>query len=275
MLLDNATNDASLTLAQGTELLLLGIDNLKTYSNSYKFRTPTLDEIVISGTFNGFKHISGLVMHRHNLSATAKWRVEIFNGDKQDGQVLLDTGLVNVFETKLLGELEWGVDDLVEAIGDEWDVRYKPLWFNSLLAWSFRITIQDPDNTDGYIDITRLYFGKVFEPWINFSLGSQNQVDADEDLIRTKGSSLHTIQNSKQYRRFGFQFKHMRKTDRADFYDHVYQGTRAVDFFVSLYPGTGGKHEHQHAMACKFKVLPPFTHNLEQFWQVPIVIEEC
>jgi len=275
MLLDNAINDATLTLVTGTELLFLGLDNLKKYSNSHIFRTETTDEIVINGTFNGLKSVSGLVMHRHNLSATAKWRVEVFSGDHQNGEVLLDTGLIDVFETKLLGDLDFGIDDLVEAINDEWEVRYKPLWFAQVVAWSFKITIQDPDNAKGYIDIARLYFGQLFEPTVNFSLGSINQVDADEELIRTKGASLHTVKKSKQFRRFSWQFKYLPIDDRAAFYDAIYQGTSANDWFVSLYPGTGGKHEHHHAMACKFKTLPPFKHNLDLNWQASVVVEEC
>lgn len=275
LLLGNAINESTLTLTTGTEQLLLGLDNLKRYSNSHIFRTQTLDEIVIEGKFNGFKTLSGFVMHRHNLSAMAKYQLEIFNGDKQDGELLYDTTLTNVFETKLLGELVWGVDDLIEALNDDWDIRYKALWFDPVLAWSFRLTLQDPYNIDGYIDIARLYFGEVFEPSINFSYGSQNVVDADEDLKRTNGSSLHTIINSKQYRRFSFQFEYLIIDERTLLYDAIYQGTKKNDFFISLYPDTGGEYEHQHAMACKFKSLPVFTHNFENNWQAPFVVEEC
>ncbi|NQY62628.1 MAG: hypothetical protein HRT38_02705 [Alteromonadaceae bacterium] len=275
LLLGNAINESVLTLATGTEQLLLGLDNLTRYSNSHIFRTETLDEIVIEGRFNGFQALSGFVMHRHNLSATAKYQLEIFSGDKQDGQVLYDTTLEDVFETKLLGALVWGIDDLVEALNDDWDIRYKALWFDPVLAWSFRLTLQDPDNIDGYIDIARLYFGEAFEPSINFSYGSQNHVDADEDLVRTKGSSLHTIIKSKQYRRLAFQFNYLSLDERTLLYDAIYQGTKSKDFFISLYPGTGGEYEHQHAMACKFKSLPVFTHDYENNWQTACVVEEC
>jgi hypothetical protein len=275
MLLNNATNEAILTLTKGSELTFLGLDNLKKYSNSHIFRTETTDEIIIEGTFNGLQSLSGLVMHRHNLSATAKWHVEIFSGDKQNGELLLDTGLTDVFETKLLGELEFGIDDLVEAINDEWEVRYKPLWFEKILAWSFRITIQDPDNTKGYIDIARLYIGQLFEPDMNFSFGSVNQVDANEKLIRTKGASLHTVKDGKQFRRFSFKFEYLTIDDRDSFYDAIYQGTKTNDWFISLYPDSGGKYEHHHAMACKFTTLPPFKHDYQNNWQAPFVIEEC
>lgn len=275
MLLNNAIDNATLNLVLGDELLLLPLNNVKRYSNSHIFRTETTDEIVIEGTFDGFQHLSGFVMHRHNLSATAKYRLEIFNGDKQDGQILFDTNLINVYETKLLGEIEWGIDDLVEAVNDAWEVRYNPLWFDSILAWSFRLTIQDTDNTDGYIDIARLYFGKIFEPSVNFSFGSQNQIDADEDLIRTKGSSLHTIRKSQQYRRFAFQFEFLTQDERTELYDVIYNVTKSADWFVSLYPDTKGKYEHQHAMACKFKTIPTFTHDYNNNYKAPFVVEEC
>lgn len=275
MLLTNAVDDASLTLSTGVEQDFLELDNLKKYSNSHIFRTETTEKIVINGTFSGLKKISGLVMHRHNLSATSLWRVELFSGDKQDGEVLLDTGLVSVFELKLLGEIEFGIDDLVEAINNDWEVRYKPLWFEQVLAWSFRITIEDPDNDIGYIDIARLYMGETIEPIVNFSLRSLNQVNADEDTIRTRGASLHTVRKSKQYRLFSWRFERMTIEERAILYDAVYQGTRMNDWFVSLYPGSGGKHEHHHAMVCKFKALPIFEHNLNFNWQTSAEVEEC
>lgn len=273
MLLKNVINDATLTLAAGDALPKLPLDNVKRYSNSRIFRTTTIDEIVIEGKFKGFQSINSLVINRHNFSAIAKIRIEIFGGHQQDGQTLLDTGLINVYKLKTLGELNFGVDNLIEAVEDKWELKYFTLWFDLMTAWSFRITIQDPHNVDGYIEFARIYVSHAFVPEVNFNIGDELAPDTDEKQKRI-GKSLHATEGE-LFRRMAFKFSRLAEADRAQLFENIYDVKKSKDWFISMYPQQGGLLEHHYSMACMFKVLPKQKHHTENLWESPVLVEEC
>lgn len=273
MLLKNVINDATLTLAKGDALPKLPLDNIKYYSNSRVFRTTTIDEVVIEGKFKGFQSINSLVINRHNFSAISKIKIEIFSGYQQDGQMLLNTGLINVYKLKTLGELDFGVDNLIEAVEDKWELKYFTLWFDLMTAWSFRITIQDPHNVDGYLQFARVYASHAFVPEVNFTIGDELQPDTDEKQNRI-GKSLHATEGE-IFRSMAFKLSRLPESDRAEFFENIYDVKKSKDWFISMYPQQGDLLEHHYSMACKFKVLPKQKHHTENLWESSVLVEEC
>lgn len=254
----NEWDKASLSLQSGTAAPQMPLQNTQRYNNSRTFRSQTTAEVQIQFEFTDAETVSGLVLWRHNLTADALIRLELFDAPACGGNRVFDSGLVAALDRKTLGDLSWGLEPLGATTFTEWELAYSVLWFGLTAARSGRLTIQDPANPDGYLELCRVYLGPAFEPQINVDLGHALKWENATETLRTAGGSLHTLETA-AYRELRFSLAHLQPTERGEFFEETRRVSTHRDFFISLRPDTGGTNERDYAFAAKFSAITTLT----------------
>lgn len=274
LLIENVYDTAELSLTTGSEAGAMVLANTQQYGNELRFVSTDISAVVIAGNFSLAKLISGFILHRHNLSNTAKIRLEIFDDRDQTGKLVYDSGLFNAVPQTVYNDWDWRIQPIVSSPFDHWSLRFSQMWFAEVFGLSFRLTINDPDNTAGEIELTRAYMGRTFEPRVNFAWGQKSQLLSGSKQVRTDGGSIYS-KMSKKYRRVDVALHHINSSERPHLFNALnYVGTEK-DFFVSLYPEQGDQQELESAFAGKFTDTPPLTHAGFNRTQSALTIEEC
>lgn len=273
MLIVNEFDSASVALTSGVLIPSLPPSHMQIYNNSRVFRSQSLN-LVLQGDFADIRLISAFVLWRHNLTAAATVRLELFSESNQTGTRVYDSADQFALPQITYGDWDWRVQPVVASAFDGWATRYSQLWFEPVFARSYRLTIRDPLNPAAYIDITRLYMGRHFSPAVNFSYGSQWGFDSAESQIRTDDGGLFTSPSA-VWRKATINLEHVDSSDRSALNAAIRHVQRTKDWFISLYPAAGGQLEIEHSFACKFSNLPQSSHPNFDTWQYPIAVEEC
>lgn len=227
---------------------------------------------VINGDLAGVSALSGLVLYNHNLSGTALLRLQAWDGLSQTGTMVYDSGSVNATPPVGWGDFGWGAIPWGANIFYSWGRAFTDLWFPAVGALSFRITITDTSNPDGYLQIKRLLLGPYFEPFVNLEVGMQLHWEDNSEQTRTAGGSLRT-DNQVLYRVLRGKLAGLKATERAPWMDLLRQIGKRSEVFISVYPDAGGKLERDHAVLGKFTQMPDIT-TLEAAYTSDLVFEE-
>jgi len=264
MLIVNDFDDAELSLIAGGEVGSLPLSHLQVYSNSRHYRSTNTNEVQLTLTWQQPRILSGCALRRHNMSSSSTWRIEVFKDTAltdvgYDSNNLWPTGKPAI-EQKTLGELEWLVDPLVaKAV----DAKYQDsdIWFDTQLAHGVRITLNDPDNVPGFIDLSRIYIGRALQPRVNFSYGHTMGWLANPNKKKRSMGGTAFGKKAAKPRELKFALKHLNEQDRPHFVNAINLLDETTDWYVSMFPGAGGQKERHYAMACQFEVLPKFEGN--------------
>jgi len=243
--IDTATLSASPAM-----VATLPEENLQKLSRSRVARTTSLAQQQILGNLASTKLVSSLVLWRHNLSASATMRLELFDGAGQTGNTVYDSGTIETSTYKSLGDLNWGIDPFESSVFDAWGVYWSVLWFAPAAASSFRITLNDSSNADGYMEITRAILGPYIEPFFNPSYGMRLGWQETSKQERTDGGTLHSDPSS-NFRNLEFSLDMLTETDRPKFLEFIRLVGKRKDFFISVFPEVGGEQERDYCMLAK------------------------
>jgi len=284
MMRNSAFDESTLNLATGTtEITGLELSNTQLYSNSEIFRTPTLINAQLNMFFSEISFVSGLVLWRHNLSATATLQWRGYASSDLSGTPVFDSGVVNAIDIKNLGEMNFGIEPLGANIYDNsaFTSRFTELWlknnneqFEPVAVQSQSIVINDPDNLDGYIDLTRIYNGLAQSPKVNFSYGAKLSFEAtSENGVLTADGSYHTIK-SPVVRNTELNLNWITEIERSAFIEFFALTGIHQDFYISLYPNERGQKRRDNAFAAKCKSIPSSTHNFYNNYLLPLQVRE-
>lgn len=273
MLVVNDFDEATVALASGTAVPTLPVSNLQLYNNSRVFRALGT-AFSLTGNFNGIAVLSAFVLWRHNITAAGKIRIELFAGANQTGTKVYDSGEVNALPQVALIDWQWQIEPIIASPFDSWDTKYSQFWFAAVFAASYRITVSDPLNTAGHLDVTRIYAGSHFEPDVNFSWSSQFAYATAETQQRTDDGGLFA-QGKEIWRKSTFSFDYVSEAERPLLSKAIRHARLSKDWFISLYPETGGQKEIENSFACKFTALPPLTAAGYNKTTAPVSVEEC
>jgi len=243
--IDTATLSASPAM-----VATLPEENLQKLSRSRVARTTSLAQQLVLGDLASTKLVSSLVLWRHNLSASATMRLELFDGAGQTGNTVYDSGTIETSTYKSLGDLNWGIDPFEASVFDAWGVYWSVLWFAPAAASSFRITLNDSSNADGYMEITRAILGPYIEPFFNPSYGMRLGWQETSKQERTDGGTLHSDPSS-NFRNLEFSLDMLTETDRPKFLEFTRLVGKRKDFFISVFPEVGGEQERDYCMLAK------------------------
>lgn len=273
MLVVNDFDEATVELASGIAVPTLPATNLQIYNNSRILRVAST-EFVLEGNFEDIRLISSLILWRHNFTAAATFRLELFGNANQSGGTVFDTGVLNALPQITFGDWDWRTQPVISSALDSWATKYTQYWFNSIFASSYRLTVSDPLNDAGHLDLTRIYMGRHYVPSVNFSWGSQFSFGSNETQQRTDDGGLFS-KATESWRKVQFTLEHLSEADRPGFVAAIRHVKLNSDWFISLYPEQAGQKEIEHSFACKFTALPPITSISFNKFSAPVAVEEC
>lgn len=273
MLVVNDFDEASVELVTGSAVATLPVTNLQFYNNSRIFRV-TSTEFVLKGDFTNIRLITALVLWRHNWTAAAKFRLELFGNADQTGSTVFDSGWVDALPQTTYGEWDWRLQPVVSSLLDGWATKYSQLWFGDVFASSYRLTVQDPLNESGQLDLTRIYMGRHYSPDVNFSWGSTFAFGSNETQQRTDDGGLFSNATA-TWRKVSFSLAYINEEDRPGLIAAIRHAKLSRDWFISLYPEEGTHKEIEHSFACKFTALPPVTSTSFNNSSTAVSVEEC
>jgi hypothetical protein len=276
MLINNEWDIATPTVTTGTEVSTLPIEHSQVYGRS-KTAAITPDETgesVIEFDLPALTLASGLVLYRHWLSNLAEWRLELFNEAGLAGDLVFDSDFVECTPTKTLGELDWLVDTLVASVFDKWPHKYSQLWFDGVFFQSGRLTIRDTEAHDGLHEFDRIYLGRVFSPTFNFSYGHSHQWLSNAQQRNTAAGSSFAV-SRERFRQITFSLDYILDVERPHLSEAIRDVGIAKDWFISMFPETGGKREIEYAMSCKFTANPVLSGTFFNNFTAPFSIKEA
>jgi len=157
------------------------LTNIQTLRLAQRARSlnATNSSTIINIEFDKEQLIEVFSLNAHNISIDG--RVRIFAGSSLGATDLYDSGEIKVwpslFSTLSLS-LRWKdyhfwSGKIDEEMRKEYQHNFIHILEDSVKTKYFRIEIFDKDNTDGYVEIGRIFAGRVFEPQFNVIYGAQ------------------------------------------------------------------------------------------------------
>lgn len=268
---DNLSDSATLSVSPAV-VATLPVTNLQLSLRAKVMRTTSTADQQIKGTWTAAQVLSGACLWRHNLTSAATWKLELFSDAAWTTKVY-DSGDVLANPGKALGDLIWGVDPLGVNVFTGWGKAFSVMWFASIVAQSWRITIMDSANPAGYLEIGRLFLGLALEPTYNMSYGVALEWVDDSTQSRTDGGSLRS-DAAEVYRRLTIRLDWLTDSDRPKWLDITRTAGKRKDVFLSGYPTSGGQLERDHACAGKLTAGAPVKHPQYGTHSIELTLEE-
>ena len=269
-LIDRASNLAS-TPACATAM---PISNVQLARRGAAARIVAATTWAITGEISGTA--SALCLVGHNLTGAATVRLRLYSDFAKTTEVYDSTALaVGTALPWGTGGLQWGVTPwgASSTILDGTPAYFSHWFADETTAVAFQIDIADATNTDGYLQIGRIYLGDYWEPSVNVTYGMGMQWREASKQHRTDGGSLRT-EGYYPYRSYSASFDALTDTDREEWNEITRKlGTR-LDFLVSFAPEAGGKLERDYMAACKFTSTPKVTAAAYGRYESPAEMEE-
>jgi hypothetical protein len=269
---DNAIDTATLS-ASPALVTTLPEENLQNISRSKVARTTGLSTQTILGNLSVAKLVSSLVLWRHNFTSNATIQLELYPLANQAGTKVYDSGEISPYDAKTLGDLLWGIDPLEASVFDSWGVYWSEIWFDAVAAASFKLTIKDSANPDGYMQVSRAYLGAYIGASFNPSYGMQLGWDEKVKQERTAGGTLYS-DPAAAYRQLQFTLEMLSEVDRPKFLEFTRVVGMTKDFFISIYPELGGEIERDHSMLAKMIQYAPQTHTFYAHYSQSFQMQE-
>lgn len=175
--------DAS-TLSGGSWLSTLPLNNLKSRFKTQVARSTNLSEasLVINSDLGRSRYVTSLALIGHNLSTNATVRIRYWSDDNME-VLVYDSGYVDVwprwYDTL---DLRWADDNFWTGRVSQSQLGNMPSIFfhipqvsafdpRSQAVRAVTFNIKDDYNTDGYVQVGRLYLSENWTPVRNMSYG--------------------------------------------------------------------------------------------------------
>ena len=101
----------------------------------------------------------------------------------------------------------------------------------------YEIIINDGFSTDGYLELGQVFLDLAYVPSANFSRGITLEYDDGIELSRTDGGSLRAEGLADGFRTMIINLDWLNASDRTELIKQMAEPGRAIDIFVSAYPG--------------------------------------
>lgn len=258
-----STNDADSATLTGTGWTTeLPVTNLQVEGRARVARTVnTTGDKIVNGTWPDARIVSAAVLYGCNFTSEATMRWEGWDGANQTGTKVYDSGTLPALDALGWGDFDWGLEPWGGTVFTGWQSAFAVHWFPAAIgAVSFRITLTDPANPDGYLQVKRLLVGAYFEPEINPDFGLQLNWVENSVQTRTLASSLRTDPRAK-FREMTGSLAGLSDDERATFMDIARTVGLTAELFVSGFPELGGLTERDYALLGKFAGQLPTMQN--------------
>ena len=266
MIVNNLNDSAQLTATSAA----LPISYTQRSGRAYVWRSTDTATQVITGTWDSTQFVDGFTLYRHNLSSSASVRFELVAGDS----VVYDSGDMPVSELITPPSLRVGIDPWGATYNDAIPVPLTSQWFDPVAGSSYRITITDPANPAGFLQVGRIIVGLSISLEYNPVYGATMTWQEDAQQVRTEGGSLRTITSGNQARLLSINQDFLSNADRVKLTTELVKRGKQADIFVSLYPEQGGVKEVEHAFLARRQNDYTNTHNRYANWTAALEFNE-
>lgn len=236
---------------------------------SYVWRSTDTSQQVITATLPGPRPISGVAVYDHNLSVQGRVRIEFL----LDGRVVYDAGDEYASGLIPLGIWRAGIDPWGGLDITGIPQARSDTWTDERIADSYRITITDPSNESGYLQINRIFAGAAYSPKFNGSYGLKLEWLDFAEHQRTEGLSLRTTGDGSA-RLLTVNLDHLDRAGMAQLGRSLLRVGKRQDIYVSVYPTWGGFLEAEHAFVARRSERYGHVHSAVENWQSPLSFEE-
>lgn len=216
------------TLSGGSWLSSLPLSNAKSRFKSQVARSTDLSEasLVINADLGKSRYITSLAIINHNLSTSATVRVRYWS-DSGMTACVYDSGYLEVwtrwYDTL---QLRWGDENfwngkITQAEIDATDPIFLHIPLNTAYKSSpqssrcISINIKDDNNTDGYVQIGRLYLAEDWTPALNMSYGATIAWN-DPSIVDTSLDGTEYYEERPKFRTVTFTLDNMKYTEGAN-----------------------------------------------------------
>lgn len=246
---------------------------------------------IIKTSFTSDVLVSCVILAYNNLKVGATVRIYGYTGTDPvlagttdaptftttGSNLVFDTGAIDVNKPALLGQFTWGFEEL-GSTGRELRKNYSVVWIPvemRIPVKSLIIEITNSDNTDRYIEISRLIIGNHWVPQFNTSYGLEVGYKDTSSTERSEAGDLISI-NGAQYSTLAFDLAYLSIADRTEFNRMISKRGRKFPIFVSLFPDNTDDpvKEQMHQIYGKLAQTPTISHPLMDMYSSQVEIEE-
>jgi hypothetical protein len=170
--------DAVTFAAYGSWSTSLPLNNIKTRQLSKKARSTNAANSSTKLRFSTDieRIVSTLGIIAHNLSVNATWRYRVYS-DSGYTTLVYDSGALDVWPSSPYGTYEWEDVHFWDLTPTDEEIAYytKNLIYvvpSIVSAQYYQIEFFDSSNSDGYIELGRIFMGSTYQPVLNMNLGA-------------------------------------------------------------------------------------------------------
>ena len=206
--------DAATFAAYGSWSTTLPLTNIKTRSLSRKARSTNAanSSTKLRFSLDSARVIGSVAIVNHNMQKDATWRYRVYS-DSGYSTLVYDSGTINVWPLMPFGSYEWEDENFWDLqLSDEEialftkTLTYVPDTIES--AQYYQIEFFDSTNTDGYVELGRIFVGSIYQPTLNMSLGASIGDEANT-IIDVALSGAEFFDRRTSYRVAQFTLDHL------------------------------------------------------------------
>lgn len=277
VLYDNLVDKVSTTLSASSSVGLLVAENMRKDLKSFVWRSSGTSA-TLNVNFGSSQWIRGVVLAFTNLSAVATIQVNgIVDGIAPD-PLNPDANKYNTTGYAVPAEAvkpwDWGPAPTGANTYSYGGGNYARFIFPSVLTSSVTITINDPGNTDGYIEVSRLLVGNVWEPKYTADYGASVGVQDSTQNNRSDAGDLISDRGYR-HRTMSIDFSTLSTVDRNALYEIMRSSGIGRPMLVSLFPyDLNNQMERDHMIYGKLSSLDQISMQFINMFAGNITIEE-
>jgi len=264
----NRVEAATLGSSGATWESTLPLVNLQTRQYAQVARTTTATSFTITALLPKIRKLGAIALVNHNLSVTATVRFKAYEGVDNTTTLLWDSGVldawpVNHDQSSLVFD---DVDFWEGTISNDEREFYTKLvtYFATAIDGGrfVEVIIADPDNTDGFVQIGRLFISSWWQPEIQPEYGdvSHNIVDPSE-FQEVPESGTRYYRKLAKRRTVSINWKHLDETEAwAGLNDaKQFEGTTG-EMLYAFTKARGDANYYAATFMAQFESLDPITH---------------
>ena len=251
-------------------------EGLQDERRSRAMRTTATADQEILATWTQDVLISGIVIALHNLTSSSTGRVQAYSDTGATAEIY--DSQVNGVDLDMLykislGALDFGITPLGAQISD-YDLNNTPIWITPTICRAIKITLSDPANPDGYLQVGRVFAGRYIEPVINMDLGYVLTPVDKSTQTRTYGGTLNSEPENK-YHQIQFKLSWLGAGDRERFVREFRRVGKLSQVYLSLFPNQKDAKEIDHQMIAKLTNDPNYSGGNQIYTDVNYTFEEA
>lgn len=269
----NRLDDAT-SLSASDAAITLPVTNLQRQDRRVFRSAQVASATVITATWTYGVTVKAVILHRHNLTTSSTWRVQLYSDTDCTTQIY-DSGTVSAVSVVPWGQFIWGVDEWGGSIFQGWDHAYSEMYLAAqYVAKGMKVTISDPTNTAGYIQAARLIVGPYYDMTYGANFGATWAKQTATKKWRSEDGAQRN-DNPKSWRTFNCRLEFMTENDRSVIADICERNGDQNDLWISQVYGANSRINRDYAMLAKLVSIPSIDWVVATGWNTQLQLAEA